>query len=114
MPPRNPAPIPAFAGLILRLLPLFLILSVGARSSNDSKKSFNIPSGVAGQTLKQFAAQAGCEIVFSAALVSQVSTNAVEGEWSPNDALKQMLANTPLVATQDQKTGAIAVRRKAE
>src|SRR4051812_28389387 len=78
----------------------------------ELKKSFDVPAGSARQTLKQFAAQAGCEIVFSSDGIGTVQTNAVQGDLPVRDALDRMLEATGLVATQEQKSGAFAVRRK--
>jgi len=71
---------------------------------------FAISSGRATQTLKQFAAQAGCEIVFSPEVSGEIRTRAVRGEYSAKAALSQMLEGTGLIANQDS-TGAFAVRR---
>ena len=84
---------------------------VTARAAEAAKKNFNLPAGVAGETLKQFAKQAGREIVFAPEAVGTVPTNAVKGELTPREALDQMLAGTGLVASQDVKTGALAVRK---
>ncbi|SDR90807.1 TonB-dependent receptor [Opitutus sp. GAS368] len=75
--------------------------------------AFDIPAGPAGQTLKQFAAQAGREIVFSPEAVGGVQTRAVKGSLRPREALDALLADTGLAASEDAKTGALAVRRSA-
>lgn len=80
----------------------------------DSTHPFDVPAGEAAQTLKQFAAQAGREIVFAPAAVAGKKTNAVKGELTPREALDLMLSDSGLVATQDAKTGAFAVRRDAK
>jgi len=82
-----------------------------ALAADDGKKAFDLPSGAAGETLKQFARQAGREIVFAADVVGTVSTNAVKGELTPQEAIEALLADTGLVASQDAKTGAFAVRK---
>ena len=92
----------------LGLLTGLLCLTGGAA---ETKKSFDLPAGTAGETLKGFAKQAGREIVFSAEAVSGTTTNAVQGELTPREAIETMLADTGLVATQDAKTGAFAVRK---
>lgn len=77
----------------------------------DARKNFDVPAGIAKDTLKTFAKQAGREIVFSAEAIGAVPTRAVKGEFAPPEALDQMLADTGLVATQDERTGAFAVRK---
>jgi outer membrane receptor protein involved in Fe transport len=88
-----------------------ILLSAPAFAADNTKKTFDLPAGMARQTLKQFAAQAGREIVFAPDAVGTVATNAVKGELTTREALDQMLAGTGLVATHDAKTGAVAVRR---
>jgi outer membrane receptor protein involved in Fe transport len=80
-------------------------------SAQEPKRTFDVPAGDAEQTLKQFATQAQREIVFSPDNVAGLKTNSVQGEYAPQVALDQMLADTGLTATQDAKTGAFAVRR---
>ncbi len=77
----------------------------------EEKHAFNLPAGDATQTLKQFAAQAKTEIVFSSDMVEGVRTQAVQGEFTTHEAIRALLANTGLAITQDQKTGALAVKR---
>jgi TonB-dependent receptor len=91
------------------LLAAFSLLTL--RAADEAKKSFSVPAGAAAQTLKQFAQQAGREIVFSPEVVGDVKTKAVQGELTPRAALDAMLADTGLVAGQEQKTGAFAVRK---
>ena len=89
---------------------LFSTLNLGAWAA-DAKKPVDLPAGVASETLKNFARQTGREIVFAPDTVGSVQTNVVKGEFSPKEALKIMLADTGLIATQDAKTGAFAVRK---
>lgn len=99
--------------LLRRAIALVLIfLTIGlAAFASEATKSFNLPAGDAAQTLKQFSTQSGREIVFAPAAVSAVKTNEVKGDLEPKAALDALLADTGLVATQDAKTGAFAVRR---
>lgn len=90
---------------------LFVLLGAVALRAADTNRNFNVPAGEAAQTLKQFAAQAQREIVFSNDAIGRVRTNLVQGELTPAQALDVLLANTGLVATQDAKTGAIAVKK---
>lgn len=96
---------PGLAGLAA----LAAVLTLSA--ADAAKKTFDLPAGPAGETLKAFARQAGREIVFSAEAVGGVSTRAVWGELTPREAIEAMLAETGLVASQDFRTGAFAVRR---
>lgn len=100
--------------LLRRLVAGFLLLGlVGLTAAAESPRAFDLPGGPAEETLKLFAKQAGREIVFAGAAVAQVKTNPVTGELPPREALSALLANTGLVATEDSKSGAFAVRREA-
>ncbi len=61
--------------------------------------------------LRQFATQAKREIVFPVGSVEGVTTNAVQGEMTPKEAVDRMLAGTPLVASVDPQSGAFAIER---
>ncbi len=91
----------------------FCLLALGASASaaEPAVKTFDLPAGPAAETLKQFAAQAQREIVFSPQAVGTITTKAVKGELTAAAALDAMLADTGLIASQDQKTGAFAVRK---
>lgn len=98
-----------------RALALVLCLTAAlAAIAAEPVRSFDVPAGDAAQTLKQFATQAGREIVFSPANVAGVQTRAVQGELAPRAALDLMLEGSGLVAREDNKTGAFAVRAAAE
>ncbi len=87
---------------------LLVLQSTGAEAP---KVMFDVPAGDARPMLREFAAQSKREIVFPVELVAAVKTNAVKGEMLVRKALDTMLAGTGLVASQDAKTGAFAVRR---
>lgn len=99
------------AGLRLFVLGLLSLLLCLPGRAAEARKSFDLPAGAAGETLKQFARQAGREIVFSAEAVGAANTNPVQGELTPQEAINQLLAGTGLVASEDAKTGAFAVRK---
>ena len=95
---------------------LIVLLGLGPRinaAADADTKSFFLPAGSAAQTLKQFAEQSGRGVVFVTEVVKDVRTNAVQGELAPAAALRQLLAGTALVAEEDVKTGAFAVRKGA-
>ena len=90
---------------------VFAAAALPLRAADEAKKNFSVPAGRAVQTLKQFAQQSAREIVFSPEVIGETKTNAVEGEFTPRAALDRMLADTGLVAAQEQKSGAFAVRK---
>jgi hypothetical protein len=77
----------------------------------ESKRAFNIPAEAAEQTLKQFAAQSGLEVLYSTQAAAGVRTKAVRGELTPETAIKQMLQGTPLFAVKDAKNGVLRIAR---
>jgi outer membrane receptor protein involved in Fe transport len=106
--------IPPFAsssrGWCLAALAAFT-LAVSTFAADAPKKSFNLPADDAAKTLKAFSEQSGEQIVYPVEQVRGVMTNAVSGELTARAALDQMLKDTGLVAVQDEKTGALAVKR---
>jgi iron complex outermembrane receptor protein len=101
-----------------RIVPVFIILfsviAEKAPAADATRKSFTIPSGDAIATLRQFVAQSGRELIYSGMAVEGVQTNAVQGEFTAREALNRMLAGTSLCATEDRKTGALAVVRRSD
>ena len=89
-----------------------LQLCVRLSGADETKRKFDVPGGSARVTLKQFARQAGREIVFEPSTVAGVTTKAVHGEYVAADALGHMLEGTDLAASEDTGTGAFAVARK--
>jgi hypothetical protein len=105
-----------------RILPLAALLFFGlgaatavfaaaAEAADATRKSFNVPAADAPVSLKQFAQQAGLELLYSARDVAGAKTNAVKGLLTPREALTKMLSGTKLIATPGKNRGAIAVTR---
>ena len=98
-------------------LPVAMLLgSVGspteALAAEMARRVFNLPSGDASVTLRQFAAVSGNPIVYLTDRVRGTKTNEVAGEYEPRDALNRMLEGTGLQALHDTATGALVVSRK--
>ncbi len=83
-----------------------LVLSA---KEEPTQNAYKIPSGNAITTLKLAAQQGEVDILFAASIAEGVRTNAIEGEYTPLEALDLLLANTSLSVVQDQETGAFAV-----
>jgi outer membrane receptor protein involved in Fe transport len=77
-----------------------------------SERNFDISSGDAADSLKQFAAQSGEQIVYMVDNVRGEKTAAVQGRYTPRAALERMLQRTTLAVSQDAGTGALVVGRK--
>lgn len=86
-------------------------LTLGFSATEPVRRAFDVPAGPAETTLKQFSEQSGAGVLFVTSAVAGVQTRAVQGTLASAEALDAMLAGTPLIVTQDSKTGAFAVRR---
>lgn len=94
----------------LRVAAWCLVLLPISSARSAPPRLFDIPAGEATETLKQFAAQAQREIMFSPEVVRGVQTNAVKGRLSERDALVALLADTGLAAVRDQRSGALVIK----
>ena len=91
---------------------LFVLLHLGVHASDAARQRFDLPAGDAASTLRQLSEASQREILFAAEVVRGVRTNAVRGELTALEAGNRMLSGTRLVAMQDEKSGALAVRRR--
>lgn len=78
----------------------------------EPTRRFDVRAGEASETLKQFAQQAGQQVVFPANEVRGVRTAAVLGELTVREGLMRLLAGTDLRGAFDQKSGTFAVARE--
>jgi catecholate siderophore receptor len=83
----------------------------GAVLAQNAKRQFSLPADIATRTLKLFSEQSGRPLLADAHLVRAVKTNAVQGEFTVDEAMDRMLAGTGLVAAKDEKSGAFTVTR---
>lgn len=97
----------------LRVSSLGLLLILAIQAAEPAKRIFDLPAGDAIVRLKQFSEVSGRETLFAAEAVRGVRTTAVKGEFTPREALEHMLGGTGLVVVQDEKTGALGVRKDA-
>ncbi len=89
---------------------VFALAGLPARAADAPKIAFDIPAGEALVTLKQFVAQSGAQLLYSAAEVERIQTVEVKGRWQAFEAIRQMLAGTKFQVVQDAQTGAITIR----
>ncbi len=80
---------------------------------SEAKRHFDIPAGGADRALKVFSEQARRGVIYSTDALKDVRTNAVQGDFTPSEALSQLVGGTGLVVTKDANTGAFAVRKEA-
>jgi len=95
-----------------QLVCLALVASASLLAAEPGKRTFRIEAGDAATTLRQFAAQAAEQVVFPAEVVRGIMTQAIQGEFTPRQALVRMTTGTALVVVQDDKTGALSVRKE--
>ena len=96
----------AAAGLfVLYLVSPCLVAAEAAR------RDFTIPALAAPAAFKQFSAQSGKQLLYSADAASGITTKAVSGSMTAQAALDQMLAGSGLAAKEDEATGAFAISR---
>ena len=98
--------------LLLSTLALGVVLASPGRAADQIKKVYDLPAGEASSALKRFAEVSGRETLFAADAIRGVRTAAIRGEFSPQEALNKMLANTGLSAAPDTTTGAFAVTKQ--
>jgi hypothetical protein len=87
-------------------------LCSGALAAENTRRTYELPAGDAATMLRELSAISGREILFAAEAVRGVRTNPVRGEFTPVEAVSRLLAGTVLSVVQDEKTGALAVRRQ--
>lgn len=112
MPPPGVPRVPF--GPVVRLFICALLLSgwtARLPGAEPSPPKFDLPAGDAAEMLKRFGAQAQREILFPAAAVVDVRTNAVRGQYAVRVALDRMLANSGLSVAEDAKSGALIIFR---
>jgi outer membrane receptor protein involved in Fe transport len=104
-----------YSALLRRLAGVLLLLACLPASGADAtgRREFHVPGGDAAATLKQFTEQAGGQVMYLVDSVRGVTTRAVRGRYAPREALKRMLAGTPLAALEDARTGALTISRIA-
>jgi len=71
-------------------------LTAAAVAAEAARRAFDIPRGDAFTTLKQFATQADARLLYSVEDVKGVTTNAVKGSLTAREALRRLVADTPI------------------
>jgi len=77
--------------------------------SSDERRSFEVASGEAAETLKRYALQADIDILFSEEELRGIQTAELHGKMHPEVALQKMLTGTGLFFHLDEDSRAIAV-----
>lgn len=101
-----------------RLRFLFVLLIIGpAWGAGDGAagqagvvQAFDVPAGKAEHTLVAFAHQSAQPTLFPTDLIKGVETRALQGRFTPAEALRLMLAATTLEPVLDPETNTLAIR----
>ncbi len=115
MPTQNPRSVFSRTLQVLFTFTLTLLLAEALPSvalAKEGTKSYSIESGPATTTLKEFAEQSGRSVLFSTEKVQGISTNAIKGELTAEEALDRLLSGTRLSAVPEKSTGGFAIRRE--
>tara|TARA_Y100000780_G_scaffold213297_1_gene214147 strand:+ start:2007 stop:5069 length:3063 start_codon:yes stop_codon:yes gene_type:complete len=81
-------------------------------STQSNAFSFSIPAQDANEALTELAKQANTTLLFPFDLAKRVKTNALEGTFTLNEALVQLLEGTELAVVTDE-SGALSIRSRA-
>ncbi|MBC7366699.1 MAG: TonB-dependent receptor plug domain-containing protein [Undibacterium sp.] len=95
---------------VVILLALAALASAAWAATPAAKRHYELTSGDAATTLRQFVEQSGEEIIYVVPRVRGVKTHAVKGSFTAREVLERMLANSVLVVVQDKKTGALMIQ----
>ncbi|MBL9202755.1 MAG: STN domain-containing protein, partial [Opitutaceae bacterium] len=106
----RPSPV-RLLSLVLGVAAAALLAAGLAFAADAPRKPFDVPADVAEASLRKFSAQAGLDVLFATRTAGQVRTNAVKGDFTPNEAIDRLLAGTDLVAARDDRTGTFTVSR---
>src|SRR5688572_5359283 len=96
---------------MVMLMVLAALMQTARGAGATTKRQYEVAAGDAATTLRTFVEQSGEEIVYFVPKVRGVTTNAVKGEFTAREVIDRMLANTGLMVVQDQKTGALMIKR---
>lgn len=101
-------------GLILSVWILSAGIAGCGPTGSEERVHFNVPAGLAVETLKEAAGQAKAEFIFSSDLVKGVRTPSVQGEFTPLEAFSLMLAETSLDVFQHEQSGVYAITKVSD
>lgn len=88
--------------------------TMGEEERGEPRRTYNLPRGDAASTLRQFATVSGRPVFFMMDKVQGEQTNAINGDFTPAEALNQMLAGTPLAVLQHEGDEEFVVGRRLQ
>jgi len=96
---------------VIVLLVLASLASLVEGAEPTVKRFYELASGDASRTLRQFVEQSGEQVVYVVTKVRGVKTNPVKGEFTAREVLSRMVAETSLFVVEDRATGALMIQR---
>jgi iron complex outermembrane receptor protein len=75
------------------------------------RRTFTIAADAAEKSLRKFSTQSGLALIFPSELTRGIHTSAVNGTFTPREALDRLLAGSGIVAIEDPQTGAITLTK---
>jgi len=93
------------------LLAGVLCLSASAHADFE-RRAFSIPKGPALESVRQVARESGANVLIDPRAARGVKTRAIEGRFTPLEALERLLEGTPLIVIEDERSLSFAVRRR--
>jgi hypothetical protein len=90
---------------------VFGIFCSALAAAEPRTRMFDIPPGNAEQTLKLYSSQSAREVIFATSTTGKIQTNRVKGDFTPSEALEQLLKNTGLIFKRDEASGILSVTR---
>lgn len=104
-----------FSGLAARRLWLGIVaLWIVSTLAAAERKTFDIPAGAAEETLKAFIEQSGAEVVYPAEIARGVRTVPVKGEWTAEQAIRQLLDGSGLTVRLEKRSRTFMIARERE
>jgi iron complex outermembrane recepter protein len=89
---------------------LFITLPQAA-SAEPGQQTFNIPAGYLSDALLHYSEASGRKVLVNAAVVDKVKTGGVKGSYSSDQALRQLLVGSGLMA-RETGTGSITLEKQ--
>jgi len=84
-----------------------------ALAAEALKKDLDLPADTVENSVKRLSEATGVDVLLPTNLARNVRAHPVKGLFTAREALDLMLSGTGLVAAQDEKTGALTVRRES-
>lgn len=100
--------------MLLHMMAGVFLVTVSVQAAEAALRSYDIPGGVAAETLKIAAEQGRMELVYTPETVVGAWTQALNGHFQAREALEQMLQGTQLVVVPVSEGKAFGIVKRVE